>query len=69
MRRLNETDVVEGFDCGDEDLNDNKAGCRFITVDAYASAIPFYLNYGFSPLSKQDEDSETRLLYFDLEKI
>ncbi len=49
--------------------NDNKAGCRFITVDAYASAIPFYLNYGFSPLSKQDEDSETRLLYFDLEKI
>ena len=48
---------------------DNKAGCRFITVDAYANAIPFYLNLGFSPLSKEDEGAETRLLYFDLNQL
>ena len=48
---------------------DNKAGCRFITVDAYANAIPFYLNLGFSPLSKEDEGAETRLLYFDLKQL
>lgn len=23
-------------------INNNKTGCRFITVDAYASAVPFY---------------------------
>jgi len=48
---------------------DNKAGCRFITVDAYADALPFYYRQGFLPLSKEDEGSPTRLLYFDLENI
>jgi len=47
--------------------NDNKAGCRFITVDAYADALPFYYKQGFMPLSKEDEGAETRLLYFDLD--
>ena len=49
--------------------SDNKAGCRFITVDAYADALPFYYKQGFLPLSKEDEGSPTRLLYFDLENI
>ena len=49
--------------------NDNKAGCRFITVDAYADALPFYFKQGFMPLSKEDERAETRLLYFDLETL
>lgn len=48
---------------------DNKAGCRFITVDAYADALPFYDKMGFSPLSKEDEGAATRLLYFDLESV
>ena len=48
---------------------DNKAGCRFITVDAYADALPFYYKQGFSPLSKEDENADTRLLYFDLESV
>ena len=48
---------------------DNKAGCRFITVDAYIDAIPFYLKQGFVPLSKTDEGADTRLLYFDLESV
>lgn len=46
---------------------DSKAGCRFITVDAYADALGFYDKMGFSPLSKEDEDAPTRLMYFDLE--
>ncbi len=49
--------------------NDSKAGCRFVTVDAYSSAVPFYLSRGFIPLSKEDEESDTRLLYFDLQSV
>ena len=49
--------------------NDNKAGCRFVTVDAYADALPFYHKQGFAPLSKEDEGADTRLLYFDLESV
>ncbi len=49
--------------------NDNKAGCQFITVDAYRDALPFYYKQGFVPLSKEDEESDTRLLYFDLESV
>lgn len=48
---------------------DNKTGCRFLTVDAYADAIPFYLKNGFIPLNNEDADSDTRLLYFDLATI
>lgn len=49
--------------------NDSKAGCRFITVDAYAAALDFYFKLGFIPLSKDDEGADTRLLYFDLERF
>ena len=49
--------------------NDSKAGCRFITVDAYADALDFYYKQGFAPLSKTDEGADTRLLYFDLESL
>ena len=48
---------------------DNKTGCRFITVDAYAAAIPFYLKNGFVPLNDEDADEPTRLLYFDLNDL
>ena len=48
---------------------DNKTGCRFITVDAYAAAIPFYLRNGFVPLNEEDTDEPTRLLYFDLNDL
>ena len=50
-------------------LADNKTGCRFLTVDAYAAAIPFYLKQHFIPLTVEDEGAETRLLYFDLNDI
>lgn len=48
---------------------DNKTGCRFLTVDAYADAVPFYLKNGFVPLNDEDKDEDTRLLYFDLNDI
>ena len=75
--RLATSKLVRGLGIGSMMLNtiiesyrgDNKAGCRFITVDAYIDAIPFYLKQGFLPLSKSDEDAATRLLYFDLESV
>ena len=50
-------------------ITDNKTGCRFLTVDAYADAIPFYLKNGFIPLNEDDADQATRLLFFDLNDI
>ena len=47
----------------------DSTGCRFITVDAYAAAIPFYLRNGFVPLNEEDTDDPTRLLYFDLNDL
>ena len=49
---------------------DNKTGCRFLTVDAYLDAIPFYEKNGFSLLTAEDEQSAyTRLMYFDLDSL
>ena len=50
-------------------ITDNKTGCRFLTVDAYADAIPFYLKNGFIPLNDDDAGQATRLLFFDLNDI
>lgn len=45
----------------------NKTGCRFVTVDAYLNAIPFYQKNMFEFLTESDkDDTHTRLLYFDL---
>lgn len=49
---------------------DNKMGCRFITVDAYINAIPFYLKNNFLELTTHvKEASHTRLLYYDLKMM
>lgn len=48
-------------------ITDNKTGCRALTVDAYAAAVPFYINNRFAPLNDEDADAATRLLFFDLE--
>ena len=50
-------------------IEENKSGCRFITVDAYHDAIPFYKNNDFQYLRKDEYDIVTRLLYFDLNDI
>lgn len=50
-------------------VTDNKSGCRFLTVDAYSQAIPFYQKNDFTFLSAVDENQRTRLMYYDLSDI
>lgn len=39
---------------------------RFITVDAYIDAIPFYEKNGFRLLQSEDANKNTRLMYYDI---
>lgn len=50
-------------------VTDNKSGCRFVTVDAYVNAIPFYIKNSYQFLNNDDEDKHTRLMYFDLASL
>lgn len=50
-------------------IEENKTGCRFIIVDAYYNAIPFYQNNDFQYLKREEKDIVTRLLYYDLNDI
>jgi GNAT superfamily N-acetyltransferase len=45
------------------------AACRFITVDAYRSALNFYEKNDFRYLTSKDEDDDRRAMYFDLKAI
>ena len=44
----------------------NRTGCRFITVDALATATGFYELNKFRFFTEKDKDDDTRLMYFDL---
>lgn len=44
----------------------NRAGCRFITVDAYANVTTFYEKNHFQYFTMLDTLDKTRLMYFDL---
>ena len=65
-----------GMDYGSEILDiikhwftdNNKTGCRFITVDAYnkRKVINFYQKNGFEFLTDNDKDDNTRLMWFSL---
>jgi predicted GNAT family N-acyltransferase len=46
-----------------------QAGCRFITVDAYRNALPFYEKNKFNYLTDKDKSDETRIMYFDLKTL
>ena len=61
-------------------VSDNKTGCCFITVDAYISAVDFYIKNGFKFLGSQEEKrfkdcikngdkDSTIALYFHLKTI
>lgn len=39
---------------------------RFLTVDAYLSAMNFYRQNGFLELNQKDKDEHTRLMYYDM---
>lgn len=49
--------------------NVKRLGCRFITVDALNSAVPFYEKNGFQFFTEQDKDDATRLMFFDLKNF
>jgi predicted GNAT family N-acyltransferase len=46
-----------------------QAGCRFLTVDAYRTALSFYEKSKFHYLTEQDIDDDTRTMYFDLKAL
>jgi GNAT superfamily N-acetyltransferase len=48
---------------------ENKTGCRFITVDAYSDSISFYQKNGFKFLTTKDEQEDTRQMYFNLGQL
>ena len=52
-------------------LDNNKTGCRYITVDAYNNPITlaFYSRNDFVFLTEADAKMKTRLMYFDLKRI
>jgi GNAT superfamily N-acetyltransferase len=43
-----------------------RSGCRFVTVDAYRGALPFYEKNDFRFLTAKDANDDTRIMYFDL---
>ena len=47
----------------------NYSAFRFITVDAYLSAIPFYQKNGFNQLTQKEEDDHTRLMFYDMMEV
>lgn len=51
--------------------NQAVSASRFLTVDAYKDALPFYLKNGFKPLVNDvgDEDSFTIPMYYDLKEL
>ena len=47
----------------------SRSAFRFITVDAYLSAIRFYEKNRFKLLSQKEEGDQTRLMFFDIMRI
>ena len=75
--RLGVDETAKGVRIGTTILNyiksmfviNNKTGCRFLTVDAYLNAVPFYEKNGFRFMNAEDDDPHTRLMYYDLMDI
>lgn len=47
----------------------NYSAFRFLTVDAYLSAIDFYVKNGFKILSEKITNDHTRLMFFDMMEL
>jgi GNAT superfamily N-acetyltransferase len=52
-------------------LNNNRTGCRFITVDAYNKprVLKFYQKNDFQFLHDKDQNKQSRIMYFDLKRF
>lgn len=51
------------------DTDINFSAFRFLTVDAYISAIDFYSKNGFKKLIKKEENPHTNLMFFDMMEL
>lgn len=49
--------------------NPNYSAFRYLTVDAYLSAIDFYHKNGFKILSEKEANDHTRLMFFDMMEL
>lgn len=49
--------------------NPNYSAFRYLTVDAYLSAIDFYLKNNFKVLSEKIQNVHTRLMFFDMMEL
>lgn len=47
----------------------NYSAFRYLTVDAYLSAIGFYEKNNFKILSPQTKEEDTRLMFFDMMEL
>jgi GNAT superfamily N-acetyltransferase len=47
-------------------MDNNRTGCKFITVDAYDKSLKFYEKNEFKYLTNDDLGKDTRVMYFDL---
>lgn len=50
-------------------IDNNKTGCRFITVDAYNDATDFYHRNDFFFFDDNEKNTKTRLMYHDLKRF
>ena len=50
-----------------QDIGDSQF--RFVTVDAYLDAIPFYERNGFKILTPSQEQGDTQAMYFDIKSV
>ena len=52
-------------------LDDNRTGCRLITVDAYnkEKVIKFYEKNDFQCFNEKDKRKKTRAMFFDLKRL
>ena len=75
--RLAVSDDMKGQDIGTKIINyiqtrcisNPSVGCRFITVDAYISAVGFYQKCDFKYLVQPEPQDETALMFFDLKSL
>ncbi|WP_158994311.1 GNAT family N-acetyltransferase [Mucilaginibacter sp. L196] len=47
-------------------VDNNRTGCKFITVDAYDKSLVFYEKNGFKYFTDDDKGKDTRAMYLDL---
>ena len=50
-----------------QDIGDSQF--RFLTVDAYLEAVPFYEKNGFKKLTPTQEQGNTQAMYFDIKSV